>query len=239
MRKITQDEFNKAVELHQKWRNGEDGGERADFSQADLTEVDFSYLSGADLSEANLRGADLSEANLSEAYLSEADLREAYLSEADLRGANLRGAYLRGADLSEIGIDDMEEVPESLWAHFAKDILYVLLNTRSEVPGLRKLLIEGKVSGTTYEGECCCLVGSLNNVAQNGTVDHYCERHIPFYMKGLHNPCETWFYQIRTGDTPENSIFSRKVVELIDRFFPEATPKQTAQPDAAFGCDLD
>ena len=224
MRKITTDEFNKAVELHQKWRNGEDGGERADFSQADLTEVDFSNLSGADLRGANLSGA----------YLREADLRG-----ADLRGADLRGANLSGANLSEIGIDDMEEVPESLWAHFAKDILYVLLNTRSEVPGLRKLLIEGKVSGTTYTGECCCLVGSLNNVAQNGTVDHYCESHIPFYMKGMHNPCETWFFYIRTGDTPENSIFSRKVVELIDRFFPEATPKETAQSDAAFGCDLD
>ena len=42
MRKITQDEFNKAVELHQKWMNSEDGGERADFSKTDLTEIDFS-----------------------------------------------------------------------------------------------------------------------------------------------------------------------------------------------------
>ena len=65
---------------HQKWLNGEAGGERAD------------------LSEANLRGANLSRANLRGANLSGADLRGADLHGADLRGANLSGADLRGAE---------------------------------------------------------------------------------------------------------------------------------------------
>ena len=69
-------ELEKILELHAKWLNGEEGGERAD-------------LSDADLSGADLRGADLSHADLSHADLSDADLSGADLSGADLRGADL------------------------------------------------------------------------------------------------------------------------------------------------------
>ena len=64
---------------HQKWLNGEAGGERANLIWANL--------SGADLSGANLSGANLIWANLSGADLSGADLRGANLSGADLSGA--------------------------------------------------------------------------------------------------------------------------------------------------------
>ena len=59
------------LELHEKWLNGEEGGERADLSHADL--------SGADLREANLCHVDLSHTDLSDADLRGADLREADL----------------------------------------------------------------------------------------------------------------------------------------------------------------
>ena len=73
---MTSEEIKKVLDLHKKWLNNEQGGERANLREADLR--------GANLSEANLRGADLHLANL---------------SEANLRGADLRGADLRGADL--------------------------------------------------------------------------------------------------------------------------------------------
>ena len=79
------------LEKHKKWLNGEDGGERANLCDADL--------SGANLRGANLRGADLRGANLCDAYLSGVDL-----SYANLRGANLSGAYLSGADLSDANL---------------------------------------------------------------------------------------------------------------------------------------
>ena len=75
------------LEKHKMWFNGEEGGERAD-------------LSGAELRGADLRGANLYRANLNGANLRGADLRWANLREADLRGANLIGADLRGANLS-------------------------------------------------------------------------------------------------------------------------------------------
>ena len=82
---------------HTKWSKGEDGGKRADLSEANLSEAD---LSEADLSEADLSRADLSRANLSGANLSEANLSRADLSRADLFRANLSGANLSEANLS-------------------------------------------------------------------------------------------------------------------------------------------
>jgi hypothetical protein len=73
---MTSEEIKKVLELHKKWLNNEQGGERA-----------------------NLRWADLSCANLSGAKLSRADMRETTLRLADLRGTNLTRADLRGADL--------------------------------------------------------------------------------------------------------------------------------------------
>lgn len=83
---MTDADLNRILELHQKWLNNEDGGERADLRGADLCD--------ADLCDANLRRADLRGANLSRAGLRDANLRD-----ANLRGANLRDANLRGADL--------------------------------------------------------------------------------------------------------------------------------------------
>ena len=54
-------ELKKILELHEKWLNGEEGGERADLIGADLSHAD---LSGANLSGANLRWANLREADL-------------------------------------------------------------------------------------------------------------------------------------------------------------------------------
>ena len=72
MKKISQEELNKILELHKMWLNGEDSGISAD-------------LIGVNLRHTNLIGA---------------DLRNANLREADLRYADLEYANLIGADLS-------------------------------------------------------------------------------------------------------------------------------------------
>ena len=79
------------LELHKKWLNNEDGGERANLRGANLSGAN---LRGAYLWDADLSGADLSGANLWDANLSGADLWDANLSGANLSGANLRGANL-------------------------------------------------------------------------------------------------------------------------------------------------
>ncbi|MNW38919.1 Serine/threonine-protein kinase B [compost metagenome] len=86
MKTYNADELKEILAKHRKWWLNEEGGERAN-------------LRDANLSDANLRGANLSDANLSDANLYGANLRGANLSGANLRGANLSGANLRGANL--------------------------------------------------------------------------------------------------------------------------------------------
>ena len=99
---MTREEIKKVLELHKKWLNVEQNGEKANLREADLHRAN---LSGANLSEANLSGADLSEADLRGANLSGANLSEAELHRADLRGTNLRGTELHRANLSGADLD--------------------------------------------------------------------------------------------------------------------------------------
>ena len=95
-------ELNDILENHKKWLEGEEGGVRANLSDANLIGAD---LSGADLRGTNLSSADLSGADLSDANLIGADLSYADLSGADLGGADLRGTNLSGANLSGANLD--------------------------------------------------------------------------------------------------------------------------------------
>ena len=141
-------------------------------------------------------------ANLRGTNLCDADLRGANLRDANLRGANLRGADLCGADLEQLKI----------WLNPCKrDILFILACFPiEEVEGLRQKIIAGKIDGTQYAGDCCCLIGSLG--------DDKAANCIPYYDKGIHNFGEQLFLQIKEGDTPETNQFSKIALELCDEF---------------------
>ncbi len=160
---------------------------------------------------AYLRGADLEGAYLRGAYL-----RGAYLRGADLRGADLRGADLEGADLEGADLEGhtTETLPVSFVNQASRDMLFIFQSLKGELPFLRKKLLAGEVDGTQYKGECACLIGTLANA--DGGLDEVCEV-IPFYDKGLHNPSENWFWQIKKGNTPETNDFARHALVLIDR----------------------
>ncbi|HHX5114180.1 pentapeptide repeat-containing protein [Listeria monocytogenes] len=103
---MKQEELDIILENHGKWLLNE-GGERADLSNADLknTNLRLADLRGAYLSNANLRGANLRFADISNANLSNANLSNANLSIADLSNANLYNANLRGTDLSDANLN--------------------------------------------------------------------------------------------------------------------------------------
>lgn len=104
---MTQEKLNKVLELHKKWIDNEEGGERASLLYANLdgADLDDTYLDGADLRGAYLRNTDLRRSHLRETYL-----RGAYLRDADLRGADLRGSYLRDADLRGTDLDGAKNI---------------------------------------------------------------------------------------------------------------------------------
>lgn len=116
---------------HAQWLAGA-GGQRADFTGADLTSAGLqgqdlrqviftrSNLTGADLQTANLAQANLEGANLQRANLRQADLTDAIvqpavlpdqklqpasLQNADLTGANLQRAVLQAATLDGANLD--------------------------------------------------------------------------------------------------------------------------------------
>ena len=161
---------------------------RADLSDANLRDADLrcANLTRANLSGADLRVANLRVANLSDANLTRADLTGADLSGADLRGANLRDAYLSG-------------VRESVWE--------TLDEAPHEVPALLAALHEGRVDGSQYNGECSCLVGTLQSAVPIG-----CDLSI---KQDSQRPSERWFMGIAQGHTPASNPFAEHAMRWV------------------------
>ena len=147
---------------------------RADLTRADLTRA---VLTGAVLTDADLTGADLTGADLTRADLTRADLTDAVLTDADLTDADLTRADLTGADLRS----------------FKADLWMTLTQNRAEVPALVAALREGRVDGSTYSGECACLVGTIANAKAVNYAD---------LVHNPDHPAERWFAMIKQSDRP-------------------------------------
>jgi Pentapeptide repeats (8 copies) len=192
----------------------------ANLSGADLSGAD---LSGANLSGANLSGADLSGADLSGAYLYGANLSGAYLYGAYLYGANLSGADLSGADLSGADLSGAYLYGANLsGADLSKiraDFFEVLDAAPFEVGMLRIALEEGWVDGSTYSGECACLVGTIAKARLCSDVN---------MLEGLkpdaNRPAERWFVAIKPG-----LPITYPVVEITLKWIDEWIAERTAQ----------
>jgi len=201
----------------------------ANLSYANLRYADLRYanLSSANLSYADLRYADLRYANLSYANLRYANLSSANLSSANLSYANLRSANLRSA-LTLMGCAlrgcKLKNLPPQFINICSRDMLFIFNHLKKELPGLRKALVEGRVDGSQYEGECACLIGTLANL--DGGLTEVCSA-IPYYEKDAANPGETWFLAISEGDTPKNNEFSKHAVMLIDTILKPKKVKKT------------
>jgi hypothetical protein len=110
--------------------------------------------------------------------------------------ANLRSADLRSADLSVI----------------KNDMFVVLLNGINEIKHLKQSLIDGKIDGSVYDGECACLNGTLCQTAYNGEKDRLIS------IRDSARPIERFFLGISKGNTPENSQFSALALKWINEF---------------------
>ena len=121
------------------------------------------------------------------------------LRDSDLRGSNLRGSNLRDSDLSD---SDLSDIRNDLWA--------VLLFFPNEVLALREALITGKVEGSTYEGDCACLVGTIANAR------HCNYKLLPQLKPDSSRPAERFFLAIKKGDTPETNQAAKLALEWID-----------------------
>jgi uncharacterized protein YjbI with pentapeptide repeats len=160
------------------------------------SDLSGSNLSGSNLSGSNLSGSDLSDSNLSGSDLRGSDLSDSNLSGSDLRGSNLSGSNLRGSNLRPIRDD--------LWA--------VLSAAPLEVDGLRAALAGGRIDGSTYNGDCACLVGTIAKVRG---VDF---NTLPGLAPDSSRPSERFFLGINKGDTPETNEVSKIALAWCDEW---------------------
>ncbi len=84
-------------------------------------------------------------------------------------------------------------------------------------------MIEGKIDGSAYEGECACLVGTIAN------VKHCNYQELPGLAPDSSRPAERFFLAISVGDTPEKSQFASLAVQWID----EWTTRQPVKVEGA------
>jgi Pentapeptide repeats (8 copies) len=125
------------------------------------------------------------------------------LSGADLYGANLSRANLSGADLYGANLSEVK-----------RDFISVIEKMPDEIPFLYKALLDGRIDGSVYEGECACLKGTLAN-AKKCSVNDLSEFGIE---KASSSPSERWFMAINKGDIPENNQVSRLTKEWIEEY---------------------
>jgi hypothetical protein len=212
MKTYTKEELEEILELHKRWVSSEGGGgQRADLSGANLTDANLTgaNLAGADLSGADLTDADLTDADLRGSNLSGANLYMANVYRADLADASLSGANLSEADLSWANLAGLDLNKADL-KPIVDDFYDVLSRAKAESVGLYDALMKGLVDGSTYSGECACLVGTIANI-----------RHESVESLGInlranaHRPIERWFLAIKKGDTPSNNPISAITVSWL------------------------
>ncbi|MEY4904135.1 MAG: hypothetical protein RLZZ292_1950, partial [Bacteroidota bacterium] len=90
------------------------------------------------------------------------------------------------------------------------DFFAVLSQSRNEIAALKAALIGGRVDGSTYEGDCAYLVGTIANAAGGFAKISV--------AKDSSRPIERLFLAICKGDTPENNAISALVIEWIEEF---------------------
>ena len=142
-----------------------------------------------------------------------AAVREAVAAKIHLSGADLSRADLSRADLSRA---DLSEIKTDLFA--------VLDLAHKEVPTLLAKLRAGKVDGSVYEGECCCLVGTIAN-ARGCRYDALGE-----LSPQASRPAERWFLAILKGSTPENDPIAAITAGWIEEWL-TANPSVKADDD--------
>jgi hypothetical protein len=201
-------------------------GANLDGARLDGASLDGASLDGANLDGARLDGARLDGASLDGASLVRASLVRARLDGASLDGANLVRASLVRARLDGASLDgarlDGASLDGANLRSIQTDFFDVLIRARDEVPALLAALRDGRVDGSTYEGECACLVGTIAKVRG---------AHYHNLGNGLEpdsdRPIERWFMGIRKGNTPQNNQLAKITEGWIEEFL-----SLTAMPPA-------
>jgi hypothetical protein len=86
----------------------------------------------------------------------------------------------------------------------------VLSSAPHEAAAVLAALRAGAVDGSTYSGECACLVGTIAKA-------HGCNYDaLPVLQPDARRPAEQWFMGIKPGDTPETNDRAKHAAMWIE-----------------------
>lgn len=109
---------------------------------------------------------------------------------------------------------------EANWEDVLDDFLPKLTALINEVPFLYKSIIDGKVNGSTYTGECACFIGTMANARKC----EYTELESVVAIDSS-SPTEKFFLGIKKGDTPENNPLSLLAKGWVEQFMNDNSVK--------------
>ena len=138
-------------------------------------------------------------------------LEFAYLENFDFRNCNFRYADFKNCNFKYADFEYSNLESANLTAIKA-DFFEILSKAPNEIGGLKQALINGNINGCAYEGDCCCLVGTIANV--RGCNYTELEGIIPNNSR----PAERWFFGIKVGDTPKNSKIAKITLDWINEY---------------------
>ena len=92
------------------------------------------------------------------------------------------------------------------------DYYEILSKSPHEIPALCSALREGRVDGTTYHGDCGCLLTTLA-LARGLRYDQ-----LPGITPNSSRPSERFFMKIEKGDTPSTNGFAMLAVLWAEAF---------------------
>lgn len=101
-----------------------------------------------------------------------------------------------------------------------EDFWKVLDTAPNEVSGLRQAMLDGKIDGSQYTGECACLVGTIANVRK-------CD--VNALEKNSERPSERWFMMFEPGHTPKNHAGMKVTLGWLDEWIEKNKDKVGAK----------
>ena len=168
----------------------------------------FKYLTfdGSTFDGATFDGATFYGSTFNRATFYGATFYGATFYGATFYGATFYGATFYGATFYGATFD------EKTLRNFKHDFWGVLIRYKNEVPALIEHIKNGKINGSCYSGECCCLMGTFAKIKNLNIEDNQ------FSIKDASSPAEQWFTMIKPGDTPENNYASKMALKWIEEF---------------------
>jgi hypothetical protein len=141
-------------------------------------------------------------------YTCELTAEAAELSASLQLGFAVKSAVANGADLGDADLVAVKQ-----------DFLAEVLRLPDELEFLRSAIAEGRIDGSTYDGDCACLAGTL--VKSRHPDQKYSGYSIDvapgvIFHANSYSPREVFFSAIRPGDTPKNNSASAIALAWTD-----------------------